>query len=74
MDTPPIGIISDAQVLAPYADVTLFVIRHDITPKNCLKIINCLSEEKRFPQPMIILNAVPEKASYHLNYSYKYTY
>ena len=73
IDTPPIGIISDAQLLAPFADVTLFVVRHDITPKNCLKIIDDLNKEKRFPQPMIILNAVPEAASYRLGYSYKYT-
>ncbi|GAB2553400.1 GumC family protein [Spirosoma aerophilum] len=74
IDTPPVGIISDAQLLAPFADITLFVVRHDITPKNCIKIINCLNEEKRFPKPLIVLNAVPEDALYHLNYSYKYTH
>lgn len=74
IDTPPIGIISDAQLLAPYADITLYVVRYNITPKNCLKVINYINEENRFPKPWIVLNAVPEDASFHLNYNYTYQY
>ncbi|MPR35965.1 GumC family protein [Salmonirosea aquatica] len=68
VDTTPSSIISDVQLLAPFADTTLFVVRHDITPKNCLQIIDYINLENRFSRPLIVLNDVPEEASYHLNY------
>ncbi|MEY2764914.1 MAG: hypothetical protein RLZZ205_1338, partial [Bacteroidota bacterium] len=29
IDTPPLGLISDAEIMADYADLSLFVVRHD---------------------------------------------
>ena len=68
VDTIPSSIISEAQLLAPFADTTLFVVNHDITPKNCLQVINYINKENRFPKPLIVLNDVPGGSSYDPKY------
>ncbi|MBO0932085.1 GumC family protein [Fibrella aquatilis] len=74
IDTPPIGFVSDAQVVAPYADTTLFVVRHDVTPKNYLKMVNALNREQRFNKLNIVLNAVGGNESYYTNNTSKSAY
>lgn len=58
IDTPPIGLVSDAQVVAPLSDATFFLVRHDVTPRNHLKMIDTLYREHSFRKLNIILNAV----------------
>jgi len=74
VDAPPIGIVTDAQLLAPMADSTLFVVRHGITPKHCLKILDNMHKEQRFQNLSIILNAVERGNSYHYSHQYKNSY
>lgn len=73
VDTIPSSVISDAQLLAPFADTTLFVVSHDITPNNCVQIINYINKENRFPKPLIVLNDVPEETPYRLNHNPQHT-
>ncbi|GAA4460320.1 tyrosine-protein kinase [Nibrella saemangeumensis] len=68
VDSPPIGLVTDAQLIAPFADTTLFMIRHDHTPKNSLKMIDTLFREQRFQRLNVILNAVGEGESYYYSY------
>ncbi len=72
IDSPPIGLVTDAQLIAPYADATLFMVRHDVTPKNNLRMIETLYKEQRFHKLNIILNAVGEGESYYYSYGYGY--
>ncbi len=37
IDTAPVNPVTDAYIISPLADVTLFVIRHDYTPKIFLQ-------------------------------------
>ncbi len=74
IDTPPVGLVSDAQLIAPYIDATFFLIRHDVTPKNHIRVINKLYEEERFPRLKIILNAIDSNNSYYYSNSYKNNY
>lgn len=73
IDSPPIGLVTDAQLIAPFADATMFMVRHDVTPKQNLKMINTLFTEQRFNRLNIILNAVGEGESYYYNYGYGYS-
>jgi len=70
VDSPPIGLVTDAQVIAPYADATLYMVRHDITPKTYLKMVDSLYKENRFHNLNVILNAVGDGESYYYSYSY----
>ncbi|MGM9506540.1 MULTISPECIES: GumC family protein [Larkinella] len=70
VDSPPVGLVTDSQVIAPFADVTLFMIRHDHTPKNHLKMVDALYKEQRFQNLSIVLNAIGEGDSHYYNYGY----
>ena len=74
LDAPPIGIVTDAQIIAPYTDTTLFVIRHGLTPKHSLKLLDTLYREQRFQNLSIILNAVGGSEDYHFNDRIKNSY
>jgi capsular exopolysaccharide synthesis family protein len=70
VDSPPIGLVTDAQLIAPHADTTMFMIRNDHTPKNCLRMIDTLYKEHRFQRLNVILNSVGEGESYYYSYGY----
>ena len=74
LDAPPIGIVTDAQVIAPFADATLFVVRHGVTPKHSLKLLDTLYREQRFQNLSVILNAVGGSEAYHFNDRIKNSY
>ncbi|OZI07351.1 capsular biosynthesis protein [Siphonobacter sp. BAB-5385] len=74
VDAPPVGIVTDAQLVSPMADATLFVIRHGVTPKAALKELDVLHRERRFNNLNIILNGVAGGDSYHYNYKNSYSY
>lgn len=70
VDSPPVGLVTDSQLIAPFADATMFLVRHDHTPKNYIKMVDTLYKEQRFQKLSIILNGVGEGESYYYNYSY----
>ncbi|UFH56361.1 tyrosine-protein kinase family protein [Spirosoma sp. KNUC1025] len=70
VDTPPIGLVTDAQLIAPHADATMFVIRTDHTPKGCLRDLDIIYKDQRFNRLNVVLNAVGQGHSYYYNYGY----
>jgi tyrosine-protein kinase Etk/Wzc len=62
INTPPVGLVSDALSLASYADMTVFVVRMGLTKKQSIKQIEAFNENKKFPNPTIVLNGVKESA------------
>jgi tyrosine-protein kinase Etk/Wzc len=71
IDAPPIGLVTDAQLIAPYVDATLYVVRHDVTPRHYLKMIEMLHREKRFNKLNLVLNGVGDGESNYYSYSNK---
>ena len=74
VDTPPVGLVSDARVVAPLIDATFFLVRHNVTPKNQLRMLDRLYHEQRFQNLNIILNAVDGSDAYHYNSQYQSSY
>lgn len=74
LDTPPVGIISDALDLMKKADVNIIVVRQNYTPRSLLNNINVLNEQKVFKNMAVVLNDVNlEKMNYGYGYnSYAY--
>ncbi|GAB3747518.1 GumC family protein [Spirosoma pomorum] len=70
IDAPPIGLVTDAQIIAPFSDATMFIVRHDVTPKNSMKMIETLYQEKRFNKLNIILNGVGDGEDQYYSYGY----
>ncbi|GAB3895539.1 GumC family protein [Spirosoma agri] len=72
VDSPPVGLVTDAQLISPYVDATMFMVRHDHTPKAYLRMIDNLYKEHRFQRLNLILNAVGGGESYQYGYGYGY--
>ena len=75
IDTPPIGILSDALLLVKYADINLFITRHNYTNKRLfVSVVNDL-EKKELSNFHVVLNDMNiRKNLYRYGYSYKYGY
>ena len=71
IDTPPIHLLTDAMIVAPLCDVSLYVIRQDFTPKQELEFIRELHIERKIPKMNIIFNAV-KNSEYGSGYRYNY--
>jgi len=74
LDTPPIGLVSDAMELAPYCDAVLYIVRQNITKKSMLSIVNEKSKNGEFTNLSILLNGFENKAKYGYGYDYGYGY
>jgi len=72
VDVPPVGPVSDAYVLAPLCDATLFVIRHAYTPKVFVERIDENIKLNNLPNPAIVFNAVAQRGFGKNNYGYGY--
>ena len=72
VDVPPVGPVSDAYVLAPICDATLFVIRHAYTPKVFVERIDENIRLNNLPNPAIVFNAVAQRGFGKNNYGYGY--
>ena len=70
VDSPPIGIVSDAFILNEFATNTLFVVRANYTNKNLIKSINDLIIQGNLKQPSILLNGVRINKAQKNKYTY----
>jgi len=75
IDTAPIGIVSDTYALNRFADVNLYLVRADYTPKKNIEDATILYKQKKLTRMYFILNATDlKKASYRYGYGKKYGY
>lgn len=62
INTPPVGLVSDALALKPFVDMTLFVVRSGFTKKSELTAVNDYANGLKLPNPFIIFNDVKVKS------------
>ena len=74
IDTSPIVLVTDAYILSPFCDATLYVIRHKYTPKMIIKRIDESSHINPINNPAIIFNGVKVRGFFKNNYGYGYDY
>lgn len=72
IDTPPIGLVTDAVILSPYIDACFYIVRHDMTAKRDLNIINELKKFNKFKSLSVIFNGVNYQNSREYRYGYGY--
>ncbi|GHU61427.1 tyrosine protein kinase [Bacteroidia bacterium] len=63
IDSSPVGQVSDAFLLNRVSDMTLFVIRCDLTPKSAISLINYIHQENRLNNLNIVMNGFSEDYS-----------
>ena len=74
LDTPPVGLVSDALELAQYADVTLYIVRQNYTKKDMITLLNTRIKRGELANASIVLNGYENKAKYGTAYGYGYGY
>lgn len=73
IDTAPIGLVSDAYLLMPYADICIYVVRQNKTPKKAFASIFEELETHNIPNLCLVINDVKRLySSYSSNYNYYY--
>ena len=71
LDTAPIGMVTDTQIIARTADASIYVCRADYTHKNDYLLINDLQEHQRLPGLCTAINGLDMKKK---KYGYYYGY
>lgn len=75
IDTAPIGVVSDSFLLNRLADVTLYVVRAEFTPKKDIEDATLLYKKQKLKNMYFILNDVDlNKHTYRYGYGKKYGY
>jgi len=74
IDTSPAALVTDAYILSGMCDATLYVIRHDYTPKMLIKRIDENNQINPINNPAIVFNGVKTRGVFKNNYGYGYDY
>jgi succinoglycan biosynthesis transport protein ExoP len=74
LDTPPVGLVSDALELVQYCDVTLYIVRQNFTKKGMITLLNNRIKRGELTNASIVLNGFENKAKYGGGYGYGYGY
>jgi tyrosine-protein kinase Etk/Wzc len=80
IDTAPVVPVTDAYLITPHCDATLFVMRHNYTPKAFVKRFDQNNKINTLKNPGIIFNGVKgrgiinSKNGYGYGYGYVYDY
>jgi capsular exopolysaccharide synthesis family protein len=72
VDTPPYGIVADAQILAAWADVSIIVTRFQQTVKEQVQEINEWQQRGLFKSMAIVFNGVRNSGYFGYKYGYYY--
>lgn len=72
MDTPPVSMLADASLLSSYADTTFYVVRHEYTPRNYMRLLADVRASQRYRSLNVIVNAVNYPTGADFGYGYAY--
>jgi len=72
IDTPPAAVVTDAQIVGMYADITLYIVRQKFTFKKHVDLIEDLKLNGKLKNISVILNDVKLVPGYNLGYGFGY--
>lgn len=72
LDTPPIGLVTDAVMVMRNTDLKIFVIRADYSLRSYTKAVNRLINVNKFKNVAVVVNALKGNGSYGYGYGYGY--
>jgi len=74
VDTPPVAIVTDAFLIARFADANLFVVRYGYSSKEVIKLVDDIYTHREFKNLALVVNDFQPKRSYGYGYNYRYSY
>lgn len=69
IDTAPVGLVTDAQLLSAHTDATLFVVRQGYTHKEQIKAADALYRSDKISKMSLVVNDVDSKHSSNYGYA-----
>ncbi|MFT4015920.1 MAG: polysaccharide biosynthesis tyrosine autokinase [Agriterribacter sp.] len=74
VDTAPVNPVTDAFIMSPMCDATLFVIRHGYTPRIYIQKLDEQNRIRELKNMAIVFNGVKNRAYGNYGYGYGYGY
>ena len=74
IDSAPASLLSDAYVLSPMCDVTLYVVKHKFTPKSYLERLDEENAANQLNNMRIVFNGIQSRGFTKNGYGYGYGY
>ena len=74
LDSAPVIPVTDAYILSPYCDATLYVVRHNYTPKTFIERIDANNKIQQLKNVAIVFNGVKSRGFQNKYYGYGYGY
>jgi capsular exopolysaccharide synthesis family protein len=72
IDTPPVAIVTDTLLLAPFVNINLFIVRQRYTSRDTLEVIEQVSRQDKLKNMAIILNDISLSGYYGYGIRYGY--
>ncbi|MGZ5246737.1 MAG: tyrosine-protein kinase family protein, partial [Flavitalea sp.] len=72
IDTAPVSPVTDAYILSPMCDATLYVVRHGYTPKSYVQMLEHNNKVKGLKNLAIVFNGVKSRGIGRYDYGYGY--
>lgn len=72
LDCPPVEVVADASIIAPYANLTLFIVRVGSVEREMLQDIEQWYHDKKFGNIAILLNGLNDKGKRYGYHKYGY--
>ena len=66
--------VSDAITVGSFADICLYIIRHNYSLRSSLKLVNELSAGKKLPPLALVINGIEQNKGFNYGYGYGYGY
>jgi tyrosine-protein kinase Etk/Wzc len=73
IDTPPVGIVTDALLLAPLANVNVFVVRQKYTTRGSVALLDEIYRKGEMSNVAVIVNDISSSGYYGYGLRYGYT-
>ena len=74
IDSAPVVPVTDAYILSPFCDATLYVVRHNYTPKTFIERIDANNKIQQLKNVAIVFNGVKSRGFRNKYYGYGYGY
>jgi capsular exopolysaccharide synthesis family protein len=74
VDSAPVGLVTDAEILSLHADATLYIMRQNYTSKKQIVLINELYNQNKLPKLSLILNDCTQTIGQRTYGGYGYGY
>ncbi|NDV78863.1 polysaccharide biosynthesis tyrosine autokinase [Dysgonomonas sp. 511] len=74
VDTAPVGLVSDSYLINKAVDLSLYVVRNEVTPKTAINFINAQKEEDKLNNMYLVYNGSSLDRNYKYGYGKAYGY